>query len=70
VTDGPVANRREYERRVNRVVDHIGEQLDAELTLAVLARVASAERSAVGRSAVPRDLSRAQRGREDGELSV
>jgi AraC family transcriptional regulator len=41
VTDGPVANRREYERRVNRVVDHIGEHLDAELTLAALARVAA-----------------------------
>ena len=38
---GSVANRREYERRVNRVVDHIGEHLDAELTLAALAREAA-----------------------------
>ena len=35
------ANRREYEARVNRVVDHIGAHLGEELTLAALARVAA-----------------------------
>jgi AraC family transcriptional regulator len=35
------ANRREYEGRVNRVVDHIGGHLGEELSLAALARVAA-----------------------------
>lgn len=35
------ANRLEYVRRVNRVVDHIGAHLGEELTLAALARVAA-----------------------------
>jgi AraC family transcriptional regulator len=34
-------NRLEYEKRVNRVIDHVGEHLGEELSLAKLARVAA-----------------------------
>jgi hypothetical protein len=37
---GGIDNRLEYEKRVNRVVDHIQKHLGEELSLAALARVA------------------------------
>ena len=37
-------NRLEYEKRVNRVTDHIRQHLAEELTLATLARVAACPR--------------------------